>query len=47
MIKTRRTRWAWPVARVGEKSNAYRILIGKPEERDNWKDLDVGERIIL
>jgi hypothetical protein len=24
-------RWAGPVARIGEKINAYRILMGKPE----------------
>jgi hypothetical protein len=24
-------RWAWHIARVGEKRNAYRILVGKPE----------------
>jgi hypothetical protein len=32
MIKSRRMRWAWHVARKGEeKKNAYRILVGKPE----------------
>jgi hypothetical protein len=30
MIKSRRMRWAGPVARRGEKSNAYRTLVGKP-----------------
>jgi hypothetical protein len=29
--KSRRMRWAWHVARMGEKRNAYRILVGKPE----------------
>jgi hypothetical protein len=23
--------WAWHVAQIGEKRNAYRILVGKPE----------------
>jgi hypothetical protein len=32
MIKSRRTRWARDVARMGEKRNAYRILVGMPEE---------------
>jgi hypothetical protein len=32
MIKSRRVRWAGHVARMGEKRNAYRILVGKPEE---------------
>jgi hypothetical protein len=31
MIKSRRLRWAGYVARMGEKRNAYRILVGKPE----------------
>jgi hypothetical protein len=30
MIKSRRMRWAGHVARMGEKRNAYRILVGKP-----------------
>jgi hypothetical protein len=31
MIKSRRMRWAGHVARMGEKRNAYRILMGKQE----------------
>jgi hypothetical protein len=31
MIKTRRMGWAGHVARKGEKRNAYRILVEKPE----------------
>jgi hypothetical protein len=31
MIKSRRMRWAGHVARMGEKRNAYRILVGKLE----------------
>jgi hypothetical protein len=33
MIKSRRMRWAGHVARMGEKRNSYRILVGKPEGR--------------
>jgi hypothetical protein len=33
MIKSRRMRWPGRAARMGEKKNAYRILLGKPEER--------------
>jgi hypothetical protein len=33
MIKSRRMRWTGHVARMGEKRNAYRILVGKPEGR--------------
>jgi hypothetical protein len=31
MIKSRRMRWAGHIAHMGEKRNAYRILVGKPE----------------
>jgi hypothetical protein len=31
MIKSRRIKWAGHVARMGEKRNACRILVGKPE----------------
>jgi hypothetical protein len=45
MTKTRTMRWAWHVARMGEKRNACRILVGKPEgkkplgrPRHRWVD---------
>jgi hypothetical protein len=31
IIKSRRVKWAGHVARMGEKMNAYRLLVGKPE----------------
>jgi hypothetical protein len=31
IIKSRRMRWAGHIARMGEKRNAYRLLVGKPE----------------
>jgi PAS domain-containing protein len=31
VIKSRRMRWAGHAARMGERRNAYRILVGKPE----------------
>jgi hypothetical protein len=31
IIKSRRMRWAGVVARRGEKRNAYRLLVGRPE----------------
>jgi hypothetical protein len=31
MIKSRRMRWVGHVAQMGEKRNAYRILVRKPE----------------
>jgi hypothetical protein len=30
IIKSRRMRWAGHVARMGEKRNVYRLLVGKP-----------------
>jgi hypothetical protein len=54
MIKSRRTRWAGHVARIGEKMNAYRILVVKPEGKRSigrpkyrWVDnnyIDFGDR---
>jgi hypothetical protein len=45
MIKSRRVGGAWHVARMREKRNAYRILVGKPEgkrplrrQRHKWVD---------
>jgi hypothetical protein len=31
IIKSRRMRWAGHVARMGEKRNVYRLLVGKPD----------------
>jgi len=31
VIKSRRIRWAGHVARMGEESGVYRVLVGKPE----------------
>jgi hypothetical protein len=52
-IKSRRMRWAGHVARMGEKRNAYRLLVGKLEgkrllgrPRRKWVDyitMDLGE----
>jgi hypothetical protein len=33
MVKSRRMRWAGHVARMGEEKNAYRLLVGKSEEK--------------
>jgi hypothetical protein len=33
IIDSRRMRWAGHKARMGEKKNAYRLLVGKPEEK--------------
>jgi hypothetical protein len=54
MIQSRRMRWVGHVARIGEKRNAYRILVGKPEgkrrlgrPRRRWVDnIKIGLREI-
>jgi len=45
MIKSRRMRWVWHVARMGEGRGVYRVLVGKPEgkrplvrPRRRWED---------
>jgi hypothetical protein len=53
IIKSKRMRWAGHLARMGEKGNAFRILVGKPEgkrplgrQRRWWADIikmDLGE----
>jgi hypothetical protein len=37
IIKSRRMRWAGHVARMGEKRNAYRLLVGKPEGKETTR----------
>jgi hypothetical protein len=53
IIRSRRMRWEGHVASMGEKRNAYRLLVGKPEgkrplerPRRRWVDnimMDLGE----
>jgi hypothetical protein len=31
MIKSRRMKWAWHMARMEEKRSTYKVLVGKPE----------------
>ena len=45
MIKSRRVKWAGHVARMGERRDVYRLLVGKPEgkrplggPRCRWED---------
>ena len=47
VIKSRRMRWAGHVARMGERSGIYRVLVGNPGGRDYWGDPGVDWRIIL
>ena len=47
VIKSSRMRWARHVARMGEESGVYRVLVGKPEGRIRWGDLGVDGWIIL
>jgi hypothetical protein len=47
MIESRRMRWAGRVAPMGNGRDAYRVLMGRLEGRDNLEDLGIGGRIIL
>jgi hypothetical protein len=45
ILKSRRIRWAWHVARMEEGRGVYRVLVGKPEgkrplgrPRRSWED---------
>jgi len=45
VIKSRRVRWAWHVARMGERRGVYRVLLWKPEGKSplespwhRWED---------
>jgi hypothetical protein len=40
VIKSRRMRWTGHIARMGEKRNVYRILVGRPlgRRRHRWAD---------
>jgi hypothetical protein len=40
-------RWARRVARVEKGRGVYRVLLGKPEEKDHLVDAGVDGRIIL
>ena len=55
VIRSRRTRWAGHVARMGDKRGAYSILVGRPEgkrslsrPRLRWKNnmkIDLQEEV--
>jgi hypothetical protein len=48
IIKSKRRRWAGHVARLGEKRNAHRIMVGKSEGKSPPREAqDVGGWIIL
>jgi len=44
---SRKMRWAGHVERMGERRGAYRVLMGKPGERDHLEDSGVDGRITL
>jgi hypothetical protein len=37
IIKSMRMRWVGHIARMGEKRNAYRLLVGKPEGKETTR----------
>jgi hypothetical protein len=44
-IKSRRMRWAGHVARMGEVRNVYRVLVGKPEEKNHLENQGIDGRM--
>jgi hypothetical protein len=42
IIKSRRMRWMGHVERMGEKRNAYRLLVGKPDGNRSLEYQDVS-----
>jgi hypothetical protein len=47
VIEKRRFRWTGHVESIGEKRDAYRVLVRKPEGRDNLEGLGLNGKIIL
>jgi hypothetical protein len=47
MIKLRRMRWARHIVRLGEGRGVYRVLVRKPEGKDDWEGPGVDGRITL
>jgi hypothetical protein len=47
MVKRRKMKLAGNIACMGEKRNAYRVLVRKTEGKKPLGRLDVGGRIIL
>jgi hypothetical protein len=47
VMKSRRMRWVWLVARMGEVIEAYNILVGKIEGKIPLEDLGIDKKIIL
>jgi len=38
-------RWAGHVACMGERRGIYRVLVGKPEEKDHLEDPGIDRRL--
>ena len=47
VIKLIIMKWAGHVTRVGDCGGIYRVLVGKPEEKDHLGDPGVNESLIL
>jgi len=47
LIKSRRMRWAGHVARICERRGVYRVLMRRPEGKNNYGDPGVDRKIIL
>jgi hypothetical protein len=45
VTRSRRMRWVGHIAHMGEMSNAYNILVGKPEVKRPLKHLGIDKKI--
>jgi hypothetical protein len=45
VIRSRRMIWPGHVARVGDRRGAYSVLVGGPEGKNHFQDLDLDGRI--
>jgi len=47
MMKSRRMRWAGHVTRVGERRSVYRVLVGKPDGKNDFEVPGLDGRLTL
>ena len=46
VVKSKRMRLVGHVAHMGEGRGVHRILVGKPEGKNHWGDLDIDGKIL-
>jgi hypothetical protein len=46
MTKSRKVRWAWHIALTGETRYPYKILVGKPEGKRQFGDIEMDRSML-